>query len=210
MHPLALPSLVVGVDPDSQHTAIAWAELTQVRDGGARDDVDALLFGGEQPTRAVYKLAGIEGGGTGSRPVAWSRIGGVLEWLGVRRGREAARLWNPAGGTTHHPVAVLIAIESQPPTSPRSEDVESLRQVRYHWDAACDLVPATSCVHVLPSTWMPWFVAPASPRGEGAMKREYQRKAKAITNGRARNEDQCAAVGLLAWAVDSISGELTL
>lgn len=58
----ALPRLVVGIDPDSRSTALAWAVR---RDDGA------------------YVFAGCEGGGT--RRVSWSSITGALAWLREQR-----------------------------------------------------------------------------------------------------------------------------
>lgn len=138
----------------------------------------------------AYVFAGCEGGG--SRVVPYQTITGARAWLGDMRFAYDLQ-----------PSAVDVVIETQAPTGPQSADCEPLRRVRYHWQAACE-VDGYDCFFVDASTWQPAFTrGEPKERGAGAMKRMYQRKAKALTS-LAVNEDRCAAIGMLWWYVHDV------
>jgi hypothetical protein len=154
-----LPDLVVGCDPDSTSTALAWV----VREG----------------TR--YRLAGVVGGG--SRAVTWQTITGARAWLAERADEVSPR--------------VSFVVETQAVAGPHSRDVEPLRRVRYHWQAACE-VDGYDYAEVDATTWQRVFAGRPG-------KARYQKRAKAITP-LATNEDRCAALGVLWWYVSDVLG----
>lgn len=196
----ALPRLVVAVDPDSRSSALAWAvrrDAGECPHCGGRGGFEQAgsAFAGCRACSGTgdlggYVFVGCEGGG--SRAVTYQTITGARAWLsGVRLSYDV-----PAS-------AVDVVIETQAPTGPQSADCEPLRRVRYHWQAACE-VDGYDCVFVDASTWQPAFVrGEPKERGAGAMKRMYQRKAKALTL-LAVNEDRCAAIGMLCWYVHDV------
>jgi hypothetical protein len=137
----------------------------------------------------VFVVGGMLGGGRGER-VPWTTITGAMAWL--------VRLMEETGVP---PSRCMLAVETQAPKGPRSFDVEPLRRVRYHFDAACELL-GIECEHVDKSTWQTFFVDDPTLRGEGAIKAAYQRQAKAECR-HATNEDRCAAYGIAAWLIRS-------
>ena len=168
-----LPRLVVGIDPDSRATALAWA--VRCYDG-------------------AYAFLGCDGGGT--RRVPWSTVTGALAFL-----RQRVEIH----GGLITPSEVAVAIETQAAAGPHSADVEALRRVRYHWDAACE-IEGSVCEHVDEPVWSAEFLR-GEPigRGKGARKAAYQRRAKGLTS-LATNEDRCAAIGVLWWYVVGVLG----
>ena len=145
--------------------------------------------------RYVYR--GSWGGGTSKQPVEWQTITGQLALMrevAEREGVEFAR--------------VRVVIETQGAKGERSRDVEELRRVRYHWQAACELL---GCVCKFVSiAWADHFVPGAKRLGKGAQKKAYMRKAQAMTNGETDNEDRCAAFGILAVEIAAKKSELCI
>lgn len=140
----------------------------------------------------VYVFDGCEGGG--SRRVSWSTITGALAW---QRGMQAA-----LGLEARE---VVVAVETQAAAGPHSADVEALRRVRYHWDAACE-IEGSECEHVAEVAWTDVFLQGEQIKhGKGARKIAYQAKAKRLTT-LAVNEDRCAAIGILHWYVVGVLG----
>lgn len=140
-----------------------------------------------------YAFAGTEGGG--SRCVSWQTITGARAWLESARAKVQV-----------DPGRVVAVVETQAASGPRSKDVEELRRVRYHWQAACE-VDGSECVFVDVGTWTRAFLrGTKNPgRGAGAIKRAYQVRAKELT-ALAVNEDRCAAIGMLWWYVVDVLG----
>lgn len=122
--------------------------------------------------------------GGGTRAVPWQSVTGAMTWL------DQARRMH---GLAHK--RITVAVETQAPNGPASADVESLRRVRYHWEAACEVEGSVS-VSVGASTWQYHFVG--QPKGRGAVKRAYMLRARQLTE-QATNEDRCAAIGMLWW-----------
>lgn len=167
--------LVIACDPDSQRSALAWAVC---REPGALRSFD---------------FVDVDGGGTG-KPGRWQTgnpMLGLLHDLSEEYDINASR--------------ITVVCETQAPDGPRSADVEALRRVRYHWEAACEITGA-KFVEAIPIVWMRSFVGEQS-LGAGSLKKIYQRRAKELTP-LATNEDRCAAIGILDWYVRSIGSRL--
>jgi hypothetical protein len=169
------PVLVVAVDPDKLRTALAWARV------------------GSDRTR-VYRLRQLLGGGASRTRVPWSTITGQLAWL-----RELIE------GEQVDATEVRLVIETQAANSPRSKDVESLRRVRYHFDAAAEII-GCECEHVDKTAWQTHVVPAASRKGEGAIKAAYLQHARDMLGQRCENEDQAAAFGILQWQIETRLG----
>lgn len=173
------PVLVVAVDPDKLRTALAWARL------------------GSVSRSHVYDLRQLLGGGASRTRVPWSMITGQLAWLRVL-----------IEGEQVDAAEVRLVIETQAANSPRSKDVESLRRVRYHFDAAAEII-GCECEHVDKAAWQNHVVPVASRKGEGAIKAAYLQHARNVLGERCENEDQAAAFGILQWAIEArIGGNL--
>lgn len=170
------PVLVVAVDPDKTRTALAWARL------------------GSFGFKRVYGLRQLLGGGASRTPVPWSTITGQLAWL--RDVIEAEQV---------DASEVRLVIETQAANSPRSKDVESLRRVRYHFDAAAEII-GCECEHVDKAAWQNHVVPAASRKGEGAIKAAYLQHARDILGERCTNEDVAAALGILEWQIEARLG----
>ncbi len=168
------PVLVVAIDPDKIRTALAWAQCS----------VQHLR---------TYGLRSLQGGGASRTPVPWSTITGQLTWL----------RWL-IDGVGVEPSEIRLVIETQASNSPRSKDVESLRRVRYHFDAAAEII-GCECEHVDKAAWQN-HVAPSAGRGEGAIKAAYLKHACDVLGERCENEDQAAAFGILQWAIKARLG----
>lgn len=132
-----------------------------------------------------YEFVAVEGGG--SQRVTWQDVFGVGRFLDAAP-CELSR--------------ARFAVESQPPKSPYSVDVEELRRVRYHWEAAC-LLRGVGCVFVPPIAWLSVFV----PDARGSVKTLYRAEAKRLTP-QATNEDRAAAVGILCWLGASLGASI--
>jgi hypothetical protein len=169
------PVLVVAVDPDKLRTALAWARL------------------GSGRTR-VYRLRQLLGGGASRTCVPWSMITGQLAWL-----RELIETEQVDA------CEVRLVIETQAANSPRSKDVESLRRVRYHFDATAEII-GCECEHVDKAAWQNHIVPAASRKGEGAIKAAYLQHARDVLGQRCGNEDQAAAFGILQWQIEARLG----
>lgn len=169
------PVLVVAVDPDKLRTALAWA-----RRGAGRE--------------RVYGLRQLLGGGASRTHVQWSSVGGQLAWLRSLLEGEQVDAHN-----------VRLVIETQAANSPRSKDVESLRRVRYHFDAAAEII-GCECEHVDKAAWQNHVVSAASRKGEGAIKAAYLQHARDVLGERCENEDQAAAFGILLWQIEARLG----
>ena len=169
------PRIVVGIDPDKTRTAIAWAVLVD-------------------PVARVYEMRGLIGGGASRARVPWTSITDALEWLPAMAQIETVAV-----------TQIRVSVETQAASSPRSTDVEALRRVRYHWDAACELL-GCECEHVDKAAWQSLVLRKLQPprgaRGEGAIKRVYQDHARASLGSVVANEDQAAAFGILQWSVE--------
>lgn len=141
-----------------------------------------------------FDFGGVEGGG--SRAVPWQTITGARAWLAETRGVLS-------------PEQVIAVVESQAPAGPQSADVEALRRVRYHWQAACE-VDGYACEFVDAMVWQRCFVPfaehPRRSDGAGAWKKAYMRRAKQLAPSLATNEDRCAAIGMLWWYVVGVLG----
>lgn len=170
------PVLVIAVDPDKLRTALVWARL------------------GSDRRARVYGLRQLLGGGASRTYVQWSSITGQLEWLRKLINAEGVAL-----------AEVRLVIETQAANSPRSKDVESLRRVRYHFDAAAEII-GCECEHVDKAAWQNHVVPVASRKGEGAIKAAYLQHARDVLGERCENEDQAAAFGVLQWAIEARLG----
>lgn len=175
-----VPLVVVGIDPDKTRTALAWAVS------------DSRTVGVVGPR---YQLAGLVGGGASRQRVLWSSVTGQVDWL-----RELLEL------TRVDAARVRLVVETQAARSPRSRDVEALRRVRYHFDAAAEVV-GCECEHVDKAAWQS-HVAPLAVRGkgEGAIKAAYQAHARERLGDRCENEDQAAAFGIVQWQIEARLG----
>ena len=121
--------------------------------------------------------------GGGSIVVKWSTISGALEYL------QSVRERFPDD-------ELLVVIEMQAPKGVHSQDVESLRRVRYHWEAACELL-GIECSFVAAKSWQSAVLLP----GEVG-KPAYMKRTRDLAGDHASlltNEDRCAAFGI-AWA----------
>jgi hypothetical protein len=139
----------------------------------------------------TYVVERVDAGGTGPA-VSWSSVTGALVEL-----RLAVALAGDVG-------EVVVVCETQFAAGPWSADVEALRRVRFHWEAACELL-GVAFVHVDPGAWMSAFVPGA--RGAGAVKVAYRARARALVP-RATNEDRAAAVGIAWWFASTLGCEL--
>ena len=169
---------VAALDPDSTQTAIAWAQLGQCSLAGDR----------------AWQFLGAEGGGASKIPVGWSTITGAQAWLLTARAKHGVGFGE-----------MTIVIETQAPNGAHSSDVESLRRVRYHWEAACELL-GVCCVFVDACTWERAFAGECKARGKGALKKACQVRAKKLAPSLA-NGDQRDAFGMLSWYVGEQFGE---
>jgi hypothetical protein len=168
-------SLVLTCDPDSLRSGLAWA----VSHGSESSD--------------FYDFTDVIGGGSGA-VASWQSISGMSTLLCGLTTALGVDLSN-----------VTFVCETQAPNGPQSADVETLRRVRYHWQATCEIV-GTKYVEAIPSVWMQSFVG-EQLKGTGAMKAAYRKRAKELTP-LATNEDRAAAVGMLVWYVESIGSRL--
>lgn len=140
----------------------------------------------------VYVFTDCEGGG--SRAVAWQSITDALACM--RNARAEHEL---------EPRELVVVIETQAPNGPASADCEPLRQVRYHWQAACE-IEGSPCVFVDASKWERSFLRGVTiGKGAGAIKKAYRQRARELTP-LATNEDRCAAIGILWWYVTDVIG----
>jgi len=161
------------------------------------DSVRTALAWAHQISPRVYGLRGISGGGSGKNPVKWQSITGVREWL-----TGAALVANTI------PARVTAVVELQAPNGEHSRDVEPLRRVRYHWDAACELL-GCEYVEADPNEWEAVFSEGKRCPGRGARKKACNARANALTEGahvRPINEDQRDAFGILHWYIVSVLG----
>jgi hypothetical protein len=142
-----------------------------------------------------FVIAGAKGGG--SRCVSWQTVTGARAWLAER----CAEFGFASAD-------VVVVVELQAASGPQSKDCEALRRVRYHWEAACE-IDGYAYESVSARTWQTSFVPLADrppPRsGEGAWKRAYRARARAISSA-ATNEDRAAAIGMLWWFVVDVLG----
>jgi hypothetical protein len=167
-----LPAILVGIDPDSVRTALAAACLV---------------------APATYALWMLEGGGSSRTAVAWSSVSGQLALL--REYQEHAKTLTARSESSP---LVRVAVETQAAHSPWSVSVEPLRRVRYHLDAACELLDI-EIEHVDKAAWEN-FIAPGV-RGEGAIKRAYRDHANRLLPSHTLNEDTAAAFCILLHSV---------
>lgn len=172
------PRAILAVDPDARRSGYTLA----VR---ASSIVD------------VFDLVEVRGGGTGKTSVEWQTILGQLSLIEDVLTRFDLR-----------PAELLVIVETQPAKSPRSSDVEELRRVRYHFEAACELL-GVACKFVT-IAWADAFVPGARRGGAGAQKKAYVRKAQVMTHGLATNEDQCASFGMLVVEIEALGFELCI
>ena len=131
-----------------------------------------------------FEYLGSSGGGSGRKRVDWHTITG---WLSLLRKLSE-----------EHGVAfddMLVVVETQGANGEHSRDVEELRRVRYHVQAACELL-CVACKFVS-IAWAEKFVPGAKRLGKGKQKEAYMRKSKTLTHGETDNEDRCAAFGML-------------
>jgi hypothetical protein len=170
------PVLIIAADPDKTRTALAWARRESSRSPRA------------------YAMRQLRGGGSSRKPVPWSSVAGQRAWL--RDLIEAESV---------DPSEVRLVIETQAASSPRSKDVESLRRVRYHFDAAAEII-GCECEHVDKAAWQNHVVPSAKRLGEGAIKVAYLEHARAVLGERCENEDQAAAFGILQWQIEARLG----
>ena len=143
-----------------------------------------------------FEYWGSFGGGTGRTPVAWQTITGALELL-----REISRSTGIAFAD------IVVVVETQGASGTHSRDVEELRRMRYHVQAACELLGIT-CKFVSIGGWGEAFVPGSKRLGVGAQKKAYMAKAKDMTDGETVNEDQCAAFGMLVAELASKNFDL--
>ncbi len=188
---LSLPLVVIGVDPDSDHTAIAV--LTR------------------EPSSLAFSCATIDGGGRGRVASPWGDVLGATaeigRWLAYAGKAKRAGAEDPEGEPTRDVGRVVVGVESQLASGgAHSSDVEGCRRARWHWDAACTTL-AVRCLHVDPGAWQPRIGADGRPLAIEGVKREYRRLALAL-DPRATNEDRAAALGVAAYVVRLLGGEV--
>ena len=177
-----LPLVVIGVDPDSDHTAIAV--LTR------------------DPSDLVFRVAEVDGGGRGAEPVPWGDVIGatavLVSWL-AWASRAAGNATRLAATRVH------VAVEAQLASGgAHSSDVEGCRRARWHWDAASTTL-AVPCSHIDPGAWQPRVGADGRPLAASEVKAEYRRRARELDT-RASNEDRAAAVGLAVYQIGKLGG----
>lgn len=133
------------------------------------------------------------GSGKGNRCLTFADLcGAVLRWARV---------------SGQPPLEVVV--EDPLPYKQRRVPLRDLQQMyrcRYMVEAACELhqIPFRS---VSPLDWQKHFLEgwPIA-KGEGAWKKAYRAKAKSQWPLLAKNEDQCAALGILDWALRGVAG----
>lgn len=88
-------------------------------------------------------------------------------------------------------------------TTPQS--MEGVYRCRYFVEATCEVM-RLPLVPVVPATWQARFVAGElqGRRRKGDTKRAYRAKAQRLWPKLARNEDRCAALGILSWLADEV------
>jgi len=149
------------------------------------------------PERDGYRYRGSAGGGSSKTPSPWQTIAGQLELIDSELEREGVEASE-----------ALVVVESQGANSKWSKDVEALRRVRYHFQAACEL-RKVACKFVT-IVWALSFVPGAQRKGKDAQKKAYRVKAQELTRGETTNEDRCAAFGMLAVEVDALGYDLLI
>ena len=143
-----------------------------------------------------FEYRGSFGGGTSKTPVDWQTITGQLALIGEIRKVSGVDCSD-----------MLVVVETQGAHGTHSRDVEELRRMRYHLQAACELLGIT-CKFVSIGGWGEAFVPGSKRLGVGAQKKAYMSKAKAMAGGETANEDQCAAFGMLVVELASKNFDL--
>jgi hypothetical protein len=178
-----------------QSTATALPTLLAGFDPDSR--ATALCVAELDASENVYVITRVDGGGEPKVPLEWQGVFGCAALLDELRVGRAAR-------------EIVLAVETQGLGSQWTHDCAELLAWRWRLDTLAQL-RRVRCEHVEPSVWMRGYVPEAFRKGQpkGTAKKLYQRKSKELVGPKlAKNEDRCAAIGIVWWLAARFGCEL--